>query len=125
MTTSSADYITKLEQQVAAMQRANDHQHSLIETAQDQLAASQAREQKLRGAFSAIAEDTVPCDHNGWPRQTRREYARAQLALPQDDTILQERLKEEREKVAQFVTDYSDEHGLITMRLAAAIRSMK
>lgn len=94
----------------------------IVRRGMEQLAASQAREKKLREAFRTIAEDAVECDHNGWPRQSPRAYARAQLALPTDDTALQARLKEERERCAVEC----EQHGPTIGRIfASKIRSMK
>ncbi len=111
----AADIVRRGMEQLAAMQRANDHQHSLIETAQDQLAASQAREQRLRDAM------VIALGHYSM-RTNAASVLENALALLQDDTALQVRLKEERERCAVEC----EQHGPTIGRIfASKIRSMK
>ena len=80
-------------------------------------AASQAREAKLREALEHYRNMASPRSWDGSP-------ANAALALPTDDTALQQRLAEEREKCAQQCDDEASIEG-IAQRCATKIRSMK
>lgn len=87
----------------------------------EQLAASQAREAKLRWA---LADDSFAITF-----QSMGQYRSAllKLALPTDDSALQERLKEERERCAKLIENYDtcgDNTQAWQDRFAEAIRSM-
>ncbi len=85
-----------------------------------QLAASQAREAKLRWA---LADDSFAITF-----QSMGQYRSAllKLALPTDDSALMERLKEERERCAEFCEAYDKYDYAVTGRktLADAIRGL-
>jgi len=115
--------IVELNQQVAALTKERDdlERISSIQAANAfQLVAAQAREAKLQGKLFHFGRHHSNC---GW-QMNRPCNCGFDEALPVDDSALMERLKQEREKVITFVKDYSDEHGLITTRIIAAIRSM-
>lgn len=108
--------IAELDQQVAALTKENERlktvpmKYRRMEfnaQLQNQLSASQAREARLRDAM-----DT--CD---------RDCIRAALALPTDDSALQARLKEEREKCAERIEAVEGE-WLTKVAASALIRSM-
>lgn len=89
-----------------------------IMTSDEQLAASQALEQQLREALASEHADHVSLASSELGIDPWECEA---LALPSDDTALQARLKEEREKCAVKCEQHGQTLGSI---LAAAIRSM-
>lgn len=110
-------YITKLERQVAALTKERDEAYAqqskmchLTADQTRQLAASQAREQQLIELF-------VKHGH----RVGNLKVIRDAVAAPRDDTALQARLKEEREKCAKVCDNVGRD---ITSWCAQAIRSM-
>ena len=116
--------IEELEQQVAALTKENEShvktirgQGVLLDASREQLAASQAREQKFRGQLQrVVGSHNPPNDCYATGPLTGNEVedlvscpsceADALLALPADDTALQARLKEEREKCIAVVRKY-------------------
>lgn len=105
------------------------HRSAELTGAFHQLAASQAREQRLREELETIVA--------GWScgnirdSDSLRKLAdlNRKLALHTDDTALQERLKEERERVAQMVLNGSFLHteapvAIWAREVAAAIGRM-
>lgn len=89
--------VCKLERQVAALKVELNHRSAELTGAFHQLAASQAREQKLRDALQFYM--TPPIGQLNDHHIAAAKLGVAVLALPTDDTALQARLKEEREKV--------------------------
>lgn len=86
------------------------------------LAASQAREQQLREALERNEREIYHLRADrGWTNQSEFRPSEI-LALPTDDTALQARLKEERERCAVEC----EQHGPTIGRIfASKIRSMK
>ncbi len=105
----AADSIEELRKQHAAGAEMLDRLHQRADRLQEKLAASQAREAKLREALEHIHPDNI---HD-------MERRRKALALPTDDSALQERLKQERERIVSFVEVDGTNH-----ELAAAIRAL-
>ena len=99
---------------ITAQERSIDELH-------EQLAASHAREEKLREALEDIKFCTAPEPDDGSHHENAYWIATETLALPTDDTALQARLAEERERCALCVEAYS----MDWVACARAIRSMK
>lgn len=92
----------------------------IVRRGMEQLAASQAREQKLRGLLGEYLEQAS--EYDGRTSQALEDEISEALALPTDDTALQARLKEERERCAVEC----EQHGPTIGRIfASKIRSMK
>ncbi len=118
----------QMEQDLAAITKERELLFKQITHYCTQLAAGQSREAKLREAMLSVL-----CDPEGVPCFSGSDGDRAviaeALALPTDDAALKERLKEEREKVAQMIMNGSFLHteapvAIWAKEVSAAIRSM-
>lgn len=94
-----------LERQLVHVSAELVHRSAELTGAFHQLVAYQAREQKLRDLTNALLRQidigTFVDDHGHSAKMLKATHdAMKFLALPQDDTALKERLKEEREKIA-------------------------
>ena len=96
------EMVEEFEAQIAALTKERDdwkigaqHRDRCFHSAMDDLAASQAREAKLREAVDWMCANGCNC-----------RIGQDALALPQDDTALRERLAEERERCAQVLADH-------------------
>ena len=87
------------------------------------LLASQAREAKLREALEDIKFCTAPEPDDGSHHENAYLIATETVALPTDNTALQQRLAEERERCAKVCEDKYG--GIEACHCADAIRSMK
>ena len=119
----AADALEALEQQVAALTNERNDLLILLDNwktsqgvTEDQLAAAQAREAKLRGHMLNIAS---ACRIWGGEAERARKMFEECLAIPADDSALMERLKEEREKCAMLAQVAG------ARNVADVIRSMK
>ncbi len=122
----AADALEALEQQVAALTNERNDLLILLDNwktsqgvTEDQLAAAQARESKLREALELIYNGSTPA----------KAIARFALKAHTDDSALLERLAQERERVAQMILNGSFLHteapvAIWAREVAAAIRSM-
>ena len=104
--------------QVAVLTKELDGAKTLAIYYCEQLAAAQAREAKLLEALAMI--------HLMGMHQNDRTTAQEALALHADDSALQARLKEERERCAEFCEAYDKYDYAVTGRktLADAIRGL-
>lgn len=71
----------------------------------EELVASQAREAKLQSALMEISYGKFPKDAGEYADDAMCRFAREALALPTDDTALQQRLAQERIRCMQACCD--------------------
>lgn len=110
--------VMELEKEIAALtkERNRAYQGSEAQT-QDQLSAAQATIAKLREVMRLVQNLDYFREHNYLAHQVDEA-----LALPSDDTTLQERLAAERERCAKELEEVGTEEFLYA---ASVIRSMK
>ena len=95
--------IAELEQQVAALTMERESHFKQIAHYCEHLAATQAREAKLRSALLSLRGPF------GWGKGSPQEEA---IALPSDDSALMERLKQER--LEGYNEGYADADAILT-----------
>lgn len=122
--------VSDLERQVSALMKERDELETecavhaaCTKHRFEQLASCQAREQQLREALERNEREIYHLRADrGWTNQSEFRPSEI-LALPQDDTALQARLKEEREKCAERIEAVEGE-WLTKVAASALIRSM-
>ena len=105
------------EEQVAALKVELNNRSAELTGAFHQLAASQLREKELRRLLAEISTLGAATYYDA------KDIADEALAFPTDDTALQARLKEEREKCAERIEAVEGE-WLTKVAASALIRSM-
>jgi uncharacterized protein (DUF3084 family) len=118
--------IKQFRAELAAMTAERDRYKDVAEThasamqelikVREELAAAQATNERLREALEQVAEEKARGYHE------IRSIALDVLALPNDTTALDARLKEEREKVIEWIKNNYQDHTLDG--ICYAIRSM-
>ncbi len=98
----SALALESLEQQVAALKQEHEFACEIGADYRDKWMAAQAREAKLREAL--VDYDNQASEYDGRTSKELGDRIKSLLALPADDSALQERLKQERE---QLIDDWT------------------